>query len=253
MNRISDEQALLIVGSCCAYLNDKFVYEHGLFHGTPPTQTVVRSLVQRMVQSSMSCIRDEPDAHIVIAVMMHALKSMRFSLLHEVGEKLVIETEPAELTGFEGFNNGGTDNMEIQIRANNSNSGSSEFAATIDITDEFSKVKKAITKVLMTLSQNRLNVLLYILEFINKIHTINNTRHGNRSDSGKPSSTSAQSTLDGIISVITPYLYRPYSTSHMSIKHKEQVVRVAYLPNPNQPASPFDTDPPTRQKHTLFL
>ena len=50
MNRISDEQALLVVASCATYLSEKFVYTHGLFHANPPTQTVVRSLAQRMVQ-----------------------------------------------------------------------------------------------------------------------------------------------------------------------------------------------------------
>ena len=88
MNRINDEQALLIVGSCCSYLTEKFVYEHGLFHGTPPTQTVVRNLAQRMVQTSMACVREESDAHIVIGVMMYALKNMRFSLLHEVTDQV---------------------------------------------------------------------------------------------------------------------------------------------------------------------
>ena len=83
MSKHTDEQLLGVSSSCAAYLGEKFVYERGLFQGMPPTQMMIRSLANRMIQGSMGCIREENDPHIVVGVMLYALKSLRFCIFHE--------------------------------------------------------------------------------------------------------------------------------------------------------------------------
>jgi len=141
MSKHTDEQLLAVSSSCAAYLGEKFVYERGLFQGIPPTQMMIRSLANRMVQGSMGTLREESDPHIVVGVMLYALKSLRFCLFHEAD------------TLLQG----------------------------IEITEDYHGVKRSIGHMLVQLSQNRLHALALVLELVSKIFTINSGRRKSKS------------------------------------------------------------------------
>ena len=169
----------------------------------------------------MSCVRDENDPHIVVGVMMYALKAMRFSLLHEATEKLVLTVQVAEPTGLEGFNGGGVGAGMAGIVPQGTGAGASSSSGTsagVEVNEDYGGVKRAITDILMKVSQNRLDALFQVLEFAAKVLAINNSRHGSAHD--------AQAGLDGLVSAIAPFLYRPYETAHMSLRHKNHLTLV---------------------------
>jgi hypothetical protein len=141
------------------------------------------------------------------------------------------------LTGLEGFNNGGTSgSMDVQVNtASNINSNINGYASRIEINEDYGHIKRHITDVLVNISQNRLDALLQILEFATKVVTINKTRGSGGSNSrilgtggnmndANGSSTAATVSLNSILTSILPYLYKPYSTSHLSLKHKNQII-----------------------------
>jgi hypothetical protein len=70
-----NEQSIAIAMGCIAYLNERFLYEKGLFR-SPASLTDVRLLHTKMVQGDVSKVRNEPDPHIVTGLLQKTLKDM---------------------------------------------------------------------------------------------------------------------------------------------------------------------------------
>jgi len=242
MNRVSDEQALLLVPACGAYLEEKFVYTRGLFYTTPSSQTAVRALAQRMTQRNTGTVRDEQDPHIIAGTMLFALKSMRFPLLYEVQGLLVVPTgstggaaaqlDKADIGHRMGGSFGG-DMANTAPSAGTRTHGGVEVDAEgvrpgIAITEDFPTVKHKVTHMLLHMSQNRLAVLQQLLGLAMKLSTLAGAAGSANTGRGLSHSYHREETLgkEGIINAFAPYLYRPYDTAHLSLRHKAHLVCV---------------------------
>jgi hypothetical protein len=92
------DQCILISQSCISYLNERFVFEKGLFR-SPVSLTDVRLLQTEMIQGSMFKLRKESDPHIVTGVLQKTLKEMVPPTFYEAYED-IIATEISEDSNF---------------------------------------------------------------------------------------------------------------------------------------------------------
>lgn len=76
MSSSSGEQpSIAIAIGCIAYLNERFLYEKGLFRSSA-SLTDVRLLHTKMMQGDVNKVRSETDPHVVTGLLQKTLKDM---------------------------------------------------------------------------------------------------------------------------------------------------------------------------------
>ena len=98
--------------------------------------------------------------------------------------------------------------------------------AGIEVTEDYETVKRQVTHMLMHLSQNRLQLLQQLIGFAVKLSTL----AGAATSGGSLRNRDREETLalgnGSLLNIIAPYIYRPYGTAHMSVRHKAHLMHV---------------------------
>lgn len=82
--RLSNEVGTVVVKMACQHLYDKFLYERSLFLSPPPSFTQVKALLAQMAGGNTHKIREEMDPHVIVGMVLFALKTMPTAPLGEV-------------------------------------------------------------------------------------------------------------------------------------------------------------------------
>ena len=70
-----EQQSIAIAIGCIAYLNERFLYEKGLFRSSA-SLTDIRLLHTKMMQGDVNKVRNETDPHVVTGLLQKTLKDM---------------------------------------------------------------------------------------------------------------------------------------------------------------------------------
>ena len=73
MSSSGEQQSIAIAIGCIAYLNERFLYEKGLFRSSA-SLTDVRLLHTKMMQGDVNKVRNETDPHVVTGLLQKTLK-----------------------------------------------------------------------------------------------------------------------------------------------------------------------------------
>ena len=74
-NSSGEQPSIAIAIGCIAYLNERFLYEKGLFRSSA-SLTDVRLLHTKMMQGDVNKVRSETDPHVVTGLLQKTLKDM---------------------------------------------------------------------------------------------------------------------------------------------------------------------------------
>lgn len=89
MQRLDNATGHQIVKQACQYLYEKFLYERSLFLSQPPSQTQVKQLLTQMASGNTLKIREEIDPHVIVGMVLFALKSLPSAPFGDVQHELL--------------------------------------------------------------------------------------------------------------------------------------------------------------------